>query len=133
MPTGADCRDRVDDHWSAELCQYVGDKDDGSEKRICGLSESWDDNQTVTMALADRGLASCGSFDRDFAASNLPGDLVWDAGSFFTAEHLVYDLSLYAGSPMGSSAASAVVGSRSPPDVLPFYRKRKHYRAFADC
>ena len=85
MPAEADRRDRVDDHWSAEFCQYVGDKDDGSEKRICGLSESWDDKQTVTMALVDRGLASCGSFDRDFAASNLSGDLVLDAGRFFTA------------------------------------------------
>ena len=85
MPAEADRRNCVDDHWSAEFCQYVGDKDDGSEKRICGLSESWDDKQTVTMALVDRGLASCGAFDSDFAASDLLCDLVWDADSFFTA------------------------------------------------
>ena len=55
------------------------------KKRICGLSESWHDKQTAAMAFADRRLASCGSFDRNFAASDLLCDLVWDAGSFFTA------------------------------------------------
>ena len=85
MPAEADCWDRVDGHWPAELCQYVGYKDDGTKKRICGLSESWHDEQTAAMAFADRGLASCGSFDSNFAASDLLRDLVWDAGSFFTA------------------------------------------------
>ena len=85
MPAEADCRDRVDDHWSFELCQYVGYKDDGTKKRICSLSEPWYDNQTAAMAFADRGPASCGSFDSNFASSDLLCDLVWDAGSFFTA------------------------------------------------
>lgn len=85
MPAAADRRDRIDDHWSAEFCQYVDYKNDGPKKRICGLSEPWYDKQTAAMAFADRGLASCGSFDSGFAAGNLPGNLVWDAGSFFTA------------------------------------------------
>lgn len=85
MPARADRRDRVDDHWPFELCQYAGYKDDGPKKRICGLSESWYDRQTAAMAFADRRLASWDSFDRDFAASDLLCDLVWDAGSFFTA------------------------------------------------
>ena len=85
MPAEADRRDRADDHWSAELCQYVGYKDDGPKKRICGLSESWYDKQAAAMAIDDGGIASCGSFDSNFAASDLLCDLVWDAGSFFTA------------------------------------------------
>ena len=68
-----------------EFCQYVGYKNDGPKKRICGLSEPWYDKQTTAMAFADRGLASCVYFDSGFAASNLSGNLVWDAGSFFTA------------------------------------------------
>lgn len=85
MPAEADRRDCVDDHWSAELCQYVGHKDDGPKKRICGLSEPWYDRQTAAMAFAHRGLAPWGSFGNDFAASDLPCDLVWDANSFCTA------------------------------------------------
>lgn len=76
MPTEADRWDRVDDHWSTKLCQYVGYKDDDPKKRICGLSKSWYDKQTTAMAFADRGLASCGSFDSNFAASDLLCDLV---------------------------------------------------------
>lgn len=45
----------------------------------------------------------------------------------------MYDLSLYAGSPVGSPAAHAVPGSGSTPDVLSVYREREHYGAFADC
>ena len=121
MLAEADCRDCVDDHWSAELCQYVGYKNNGAKKRICSLSEPWHDKQTAEMAFADRGLASCGSFDRNFAASNFLCDLVWDASSFFTDKHLVYNLSLYAGSSMGSLASYVISGSDSPPNVLPVY------------
>ena len=85
MPAGTDCRNRVDGHWPFELCQYAGYKDDGTKKRLCSLSEPWYDKQAAAMAFADRGLASCGSFDSDFAASDLLCDLVWDADSFFTA------------------------------------------------
>ena len=85
MSAEADCRDCVDDYWSAEFYQSVGHKDDGPKKRICGLSESWHDKQTAAMAFADGGLASCGSFDSNFAVGDLLCDLVWDAGSFFTA------------------------------------------------
>ena len=34
MPARADRRDRVDDHWPFELCQYAGYKDDGPKKEF---------------------------------------------------------------------------------------------------
>ena len=96
-----------------QLCQYVGDKDDGSGKRNCGSSESWDDNQTVTMALATEGLLHAALLTVIFAARNLPGDLVWDAVVFSQLVTPAMTIH-YAASPMGSSAASAVVESESP-------------------
>ena len=85
MPAEADRGDRADGHWPAELCQYVGHKDHGAEKRICGLSEPWHDKRTAAVAFAHRGPAPWGSFDRDPAAGDLLCDLVWDADGFFTA------------------------------------------------
>mgnify|MGYP007025219625 CR=1 FL=1 len=52
MPAEADRGDRADGHWPAELCQYVGHKDHGAEKRICGLSEPWHDKRTAAVAFA---------------------------------------------------------------------------------
>ena len=132
MPAKADSRDRPDGNWPAELCKYACNKNDGAKKGICGLSKPWHDEQAAAMAFAGRRAASRRTFDGDLAAGNFPCDLVWNAGGFFTAQQLVYDLSLYAGSIMGGLAPHFAPGSGCSLDVLPVDRKRKHYRAFAD-